>query len=52
MEMKWVGMMEDNQNIDRLIESFDNRINKLMDEREEDIRSLVEKMMNQARMLL
>jgi len=33
----WVDMMMNNKNVDDLIKSFDSRMNKLMDEREEDI---------------
>jgi len=44
-------IMRENRNMESFIESLDKRINKYLDEREEEIRTPIEKMINDFRLL-
>jgi len=45
-------MMKGNTNIESFIKVFDNRLNKYLDEKEEDLRDPIERMINHWRMLI
>ena len=45
-------MKDSNNDIDQFIKVFNRRIDKRMDEREEDLRTLIEQIINESRLMM